>query len=116
MRDCRELGAFKKRVDDTFDHCRLNEAMGEDVPPSAENLAVWIFDLRSERLPELTAVRVSETPKTRAASRPAGRGGEDAPQVTGAPRGLRGRGPGTRGAGSAAVTAPAPASPGSGRR
>lgn len=66
-------------MDDTFDHRRLNEAMGEDVPPSAEKPAVWIFDLRSERLPELTAVRVSETPKTRATHRPAGRGGGDAP-------------------------------------
>lgn len=40
---------------------------------------MWIFDLWSERLPELTAVRISETPKTWATYRPAGRGGEDAP-------------------------------------
>ncbi|MGA5214794.1 6-pyruvoyl trahydropterin synthase family protein [Streptomyces cinereoruber] len=78
VRDYRELDAFKKWMDDTLDHRHLNEAMG-GVSPSAENLAVWIFDLWSARLPELTAVRISETPKTWATYRPAGRGGEDAP-------------------------------------
>lgn len=31
---------------------------------------MWIFDLWTERFPELTAVRVSETPKTWAEYRP----------------------------------------------
>ncbi|MFJ8795897.1 6-pyruvoyl trahydropterin synthase family protein [Streptomyces sp. NPDC102462] len=69
VRDYRELDAFKKWVDDTLDHRHLNEAMGA-VSPSAENLAAWIFDLWTERFPELTAVRVSETPKTWAEYRP----------------------------------------------
>ncbi|WP_444972014.1 6-pyruvoyl trahydropterin synthase family protein [Streptomyces lunaelactis] len=43
---------------------------GGGISPSAENLAVWIFDLWVERLPELTAVKVSETPKTWAEYRP----------------------------------------------
>ncbi|MFG2719749.1 6-pyruvoyl tetrahydropterin synthase family protein [Streptomyces sp. NPDC048416] len=70
VRDYGELDAFKKWMDDTLDHRHLNEAMGGGVSPSAENLAVWIFDLWCERLPELTAVRVSETPKTWATYRP----------------------------------------------
>ncbi|MEV8565601.1 6-carboxytetrahydropterin synthase [Streptomyces sp. NPDC051322] len=70
VRDYRELEAFKKWMDDTIDHRHLNEAMGGGVSPSAENLAVWIFDLWTERFPELTAVRVSETPKTWAEYRP----------------------------------------------
>ncbi|MGW0627642.1 6-pyruvoyl trahydropterin synthase family protein [Streptomyces sp. NPDC002758] len=40
------------------------------MSPSAESLAVWIFDLWADRLPELTAVRVSETTKTWAEYRP----------------------------------------------
>jgi 6-pyruvoyltetrahydropterin/6-carboxytetrahydropterin synthase len=70
VRDYRDLDAFKKWVDDTLDHRHLNEAMGGGIPPSAENLALWIFDLWKERLPELTAVSISETPKTWATYRP----------------------------------------------
>ncbi len=69
IRDYGDLDAFKKWVDETLDHRHLNEAMG-GISPSAENLAAWIFDVWIERLPELTAVRVSETPKTWAAYRP----------------------------------------------
>lgn len=70
VRDYRDLDAFKKWMDETLDHRHLNEAMGGGASPSAENLAVWIFDLWRERIPELTAVKVSETPKTWAEYRP----------------------------------------------
>lgn len=70
VRDYRELDAFKKWMDETLDHRHLNEAMGGGVSPSAENLAVWIFDLWTDQFPELTAVKVSETPKTWAEYRP----------------------------------------------
>ncbi|KRV48869.1 6-pyruvoyl tetrahydrobiopterin synthase [Wenjunlia vitaminophila] len=70
VRDYRELDVFKKWLDDTLDHRHLNEVM-DGVSPSAENLAVWIHDLWREQLPELTAVRVSETPKTWVVYRPA---------------------------------------------
>ncbi|MFD8967804.1 6-pyruvoyl tetrahydropterin synthase family protein [Streptomyces sp. NPDC059568] len=70
VRDYRDLDAFKKWMDDTLDHRHLNEAMGGGISPSAENLAVWIFDLWKERFPELMAVRISETPKTWAEYRP----------------------------------------------
>ncbi|WP_210585047.1 6-carboxytetrahydropterin synthase [Streptomyces sp. GESEQ-35] len=70
VRDYRELDAFKRWMDETLDHRHLNEAMGGGISPSAENLAVWIFGLWTDRFPELTAVRVSETPKTWAEYRP----------------------------------------------
>ncbi|RKT07371.1 6-pyruvoyltetrahydropterin/6-carboxytetrahydropterin synthase [Streptomyces sp. 3211.6] len=71
VRDYRDLDAFKQWMDETFDHRHLNEALGGGISPSAENLAVWIFDQWTERIPELTAVRISETPKTWAEYRPA---------------------------------------------
>ncbi|MCX5375377.1 6-carboxytetrahydropterin synthase [Streptomyces sp. NBC_00091] len=72
VRDYRDLDAFKQWMDETFDHRHLNEALGGGggISPSAENLAVWIFDQWTERIPELTAVRISETPKTWAEYRP----------------------------------------------
>lgn len=73
VRDYRDLDAFKKWMDETLDHRHLNESMGGGTSPSAENLAVWIFDLWAARIPELTAVRISETPKTWAEYRPEGR-------------------------------------------
>lgn len=69
VRDYRELGEFKQWVDDTLDHRHLNETIGGGSP-SAENLAIWIFRCWIDRLPELTAVKISETPKTWAVYRP----------------------------------------------
>lgn len=63
VRDYRELGVVKTWIDDTLDHRHLNDALG-DLSPSAEHLARWIFDHWIGEFPELTAVRVSETPKT----------------------------------------------------
>lgn len=70
VRDYRDLDPVKKWIDVTLDHRHLNEAMGGGVSPSAENLARWVFEAWQERLPELSAVRVSETPKTWAVYRP----------------------------------------------
>jgi 6-pyruvoyltetrahydropterin/6-carboxytetrahydropterin synthase len=69
VRDFRDLDAFKKWIDETFDHRHLNDVMGS-VAPTSENLAIWIHDRWRDRYPELTAVRVSETPKTWAVFRP----------------------------------------------
>ncbi|WP_308460884.1 6-carboxytetrahydropterin synthase [Streptomyces finlayi] len=63
VRDFRDLAVFRKWVDATLDHRHLNEVM-ETTSPSAENLAKWIYDHWCEGLPELSAVKVSETPKT----------------------------------------------------
>ncbi len=63
VRDFGELNAVKKWIDDKIDHRHLNDVLGE-VNPSAEHIAQWIFRHWKESLPELTAVRVSETPRT----------------------------------------------------
>ncbi|MCF4121286.1 6-carboxytetrahydropterin synthase [Antribacter sp. KLBMP9083] len=70
VRDYRDLDDFKKWVDHTLDHRHLNESMGGGGPPTAENLSTWIFGRWIDRYPDLTAVRVSETPKTWAEYRP----------------------------------------------
>lgn len=69
VRDFRDLDDFKKWLDETVDHRHLNDVMAPVVPTS-ENLAIWIHGRWIERYPELTTVRVSETPKTWAIFRP----------------------------------------------
>jgi 6-pyruvoyltetrahydropterin/6-carboxytetrahydropterin synthase len=63
VRDYGDLGEFKQWLDTTFDHRHLNDVVPE-INPSAENLAKWIHDQWIQRVPELSAVRLSETPKT----------------------------------------------------
>lgn len=69
VRDYRDLDDFKQFLDRTVDHRHLNEVMGHDRT-TAEELARWFFTWSRERWPEVTAVRVSETPKTWAEYRP----------------------------------------------
>jgi 6-pyruvoyltetrahydropterin/6-carboxytetrahydropterin synthase len=73
VRDYAELDDFKKWVDAELDHRHLNDQVS-DMNPSAENIAIWIYQEWSGRIPELSAVRISETPKTWAEYRP-GRSG-----------------------------------------
>ena len=70
VRDYRDLDAFKKWVDDVLDHRNLNDVLPKAMPPTSEVLAMWIFDEWAERYPELTAVKISETPRTWATYRP----------------------------------------------
>lgn len=63
VRDYRELDALKTYIDETFDHRHLNDVLG-DEPATAENLARHFYNWCKARWPELSAVRVSETPKT----------------------------------------------------
>lgn len=69
VRDYHELSVFKQYLDETFDHRHLNDVLGHDTV-TAEWLARHLFDWCLERLPETSAVRVSETPKTWAEYRP----------------------------------------------
>jgi 6-pyruvoyltetrahydropterin/6-carboxytetrahydropterin synthase len=69
VRDYRELDRFKRWIDEVLDHRHLNEVM-EGTNPSAELIACWIFQQWCDDLPELTAVRIYETPKTWAEYRP----------------------------------------------
>ncbi|WP_104820703.1 6-carboxytetrahydropterin synthase [Kitasatospora sp. MMS16-BH015] len=70
VRDYRELDPFKKWLDETLDHRHLNEVVPPGLSPSSENLALWIFETWQGRFPELSAVSISETPKTWATYRP----------------------------------------------
>ncbi len=63
VRDYRELDALKTYIDETCDHRHLNEVLGDDCT-TAEQLARHFYIWCRERWPEVTAVRVSETPKT----------------------------------------------------
>jgi 6-pyruvoyltetrahydropterin/6-carboxytetrahydropterin synthase len=68
VRDYGELAPFKSWLDRTLDHRHLNDLVDDN--PTAENLAVWVYDQWSKELPELSSVRISETPKTWAEYRP----------------------------------------------
>ncbi|MFI7347265.1 6-pyruvoyl trahydropterin synthase family protein [Streptomyces sp. NPDC049936] len=68
VRDYGDLSAFKKWLDETLDHRHLNDVV--EGNPTAENLAVWMFGQWKDEFPELSSVRVSETPKTWAEYRP----------------------------------------------
>lgn len=63
VRDYRELDALKTYIDETFDHRHLNEVLG-DNGTTAEHLARHFFDWCRSKWPEVSAVRISETPRT----------------------------------------------------
>ncbi|MFI5954667.1 6-carboxytetrahydropterin synthase QueD [Cryptosporangium sp. NPDC051539] len=69
VRDYGDLASVAKWIDAELDHQHLNDVMG-DQNPSAENLAMWIYSTWVDQIPELTCVRVSETPRSWAEYRP----------------------------------------------
>ncbi len=69
--DYRALDPLKRWIDDTLDHRHLNEVFGHDGVTS-EVLAKAIFDWARARWEQVSAVRISETPKTWAEYRPRG--------------------------------------------
>ena len=71
VRDFNDLGKVKTWIDERLDHRHLNDVL-DGINPSAEHIAQWIYRHWCDELPELTAVRVSETPRTWAEFRPAG--------------------------------------------
>ena len=60
--DYLDLQWFKEYIDNTLDHRHLNDVL--PFPTSAENIACHLFQLAKAKWPQVTAVRVSETPKT----------------------------------------------------
>ncbi len=62
--DYNELKIVKDFIDKTLDHRHLNDIF--DFNPSSENIARYLYELFKEKLPQLYAVEVSETPKTSA--------------------------------------------------
>ncbi|ESZ11071.1 6-carboxytetrahydropterin synthase QueD [Mesorhizobium sp. M0923] len=69
VRDYHDLGALKHYIDKTLDHRHLNDVLGHDHV-TAECLAKHLYEWCKRLLPETSAVRVSETPKTWAEYRP----------------------------------------------
>jgi 6-pyruvoyltetrahydropterin/6-carboxytetrahydropterin synthase len=69
VRDYHELAPLKAHIDGDLDHRHLNDVLGEDCV-TAERMARHFYDWCAARWPEVSAVRVSETPKTWAEYRP----------------------------------------------
>ena len=69
VRDYNDLDALKDFIDNTLDHRHLNDVLGH-ADTTAENLAKYIYDWAKPHWSEVTAVRVSETPKTWACYQP----------------------------------------------
>ncbi|MBA4782632.1 MAG: 6-carboxytetrahydropterin synthase QueD [Rhizobiales bacterium] len=67
--DYHDLAPLKAYVDEHFDHRFLNEVLGHDRV-TAEYLAKTFYDWCRARWPQVSAVMVSETPKTWAEYRP----------------------------------------------
>ena len=68
VKDYRELDQVKTWLDGSFDHTVLNDALENKLNPTAENLALYIFNYFSEvpGFQQLFAVEVCETTKTMA--------------------------------------------------
>ena len=66
--DYRELTIVKTWIDNYLDHRNLNDVL--QMNPTAEIIAMYIYEQFKDILPELTAVTVKETPKTSARYEP----------------------------------------------
>lgn len=66
--DYRELDSVKKFIDRELDHQHLNEVL--PFNPTAENMAQYLYEIFWRMQPTVTAVEVSETPKTNARYEP----------------------------------------------
>lgn len=69
VRDYLDLAPLKRYIDDELDHRHLNDILGDDRV-TAEHMARHFFDWCKARWPEVSAAKVSETPKTWAEYRP----------------------------------------------
>ncbi len=63
VRDYRELDDLKAYIDEKIDHRHLNDVLGDDAT-TAEHIARHFYDWCKGKWPEVSAVRISETPKT----------------------------------------------------
>lgn len=67
--DYRALDPIKQFVDGVMDHKHLNDVF--QFNPTAENMAKYIYELFKPIFPQLSAVCISETPKTNCRYEPA---------------------------------------------
>lgn len=63
VKDYRDLDVIKNWIDDYLDHRHLNDVFG-DMQPSAENMCHWLFHKFEVMGIRLSAIELSETPKT----------------------------------------------------
>jgi 6-pyruvoyltetrahydropterin/6-carboxytetrahydropterin synthase len=70
VRDFGDLSEIKEWIDENFDHEDLAQVLGGGEYTTAEMLARIIFNRWKKSFPELSAVTVCETAKTRATYRP----------------------------------------------
>ena len=68
VRDYGELKFFKDYLDNTFDHRHLNDILSFN--PTAELMCLHLFQIAKVHVPEIVAIRMSETPSTWAEYRP----------------------------------------------
>lgn len=68
VKDYRALDSIKRYIDDQLDHRHLNDVF--HMNPTAEIMAVILFEKFKSEYPELISVSVSETPKTNAKYEP----------------------------------------------
>lgn len=73
IKDYRELQPIKEWIDNNMDHQHLNDVHPFQVVnnPSAENIAFSLYYIFKGMVDEVSAVEVSETPKTNARYEPA---------------------------------------------
>lgn len=69
VREYAELRPLRDYLDDHLDHRHLNDVLGDDCVTS-EQLAKHLYDWCKARWPEISAIRVAETPKIWAEYRP----------------------------------------------
>lgn len=62
VQDYRELDLIKNFIDENLDHKHLNDFF--EFNPTAENMAKWMYFRFKRTIPKLTAIELSETPKT----------------------------------------------------
>ena len=60
--DYNDLDPVKEYIDAELDHRNLNDVL--NVPSTAENIARFLYERFKPDFPQLTKVRISETPKT----------------------------------------------------
>ena len=68
IKDYRELSQIKDWIDDYMDHKHLNDLF--NFNPTAEHMARRLFEIFETMVPEVSAVEISETPKTNARYEP----------------------------------------------
>lgn len=73
VQDYRELETVKNYLDENLDHRNLNDVL--PFNPTAEHIAHFLYVQFKDEFPLLTAVSVSETPKTFARYEPPRAGG-----------------------------------------